>query len=321
MNNLLRAAWVLLVLLLACDGCQEPSAGRRDARNTSSDRERSGGVEPAELPPPIVDEAHQRYLLSLAGRVDVMNRFRSTVRIRTELSDRDARRCGGAVIAPRLVLTAGHCVCQPRKSVSEPGTAQSLIDGSSCMKSVFVEARLYEPDERYAEWENTESRWDTLSGTVRPHPELRVLLDEQGRVTSSQGDLAVVVLERPFDFKEALPPFPLAEEELQPGETVIIVGAGYDEVARTDDGQRRFSRNKVTEPLPSGGGSMRIEQPGGHYYRGDSGGPCLREDSRGYSLVGISSRNLGEGAALTSTHGYRDWLREMIADSEALSRN
>jgi hypothetical protein len=57
---------------------------------------------------------------------------------------------------------------------------------------------------------------------------------------------------------------------------------------------------------------MRIEQPGGHHYKGDSGGPCLREGSGGAVLVGISSRNLGEGEAITSTYEYRDWLLDEI---------
>jgi hypothetical protein len=127
---------------------------------------------------------------------------------------------------------------------------------------------------------------------------------------SSRADLALIVLEEPVD--KEFRPIPLADEDVQLNESVIIVGSGYDETARAYDGERRFSLNKVTEVLPSGGGRMRILQPGGHHYRGDSGGPCLREGPAGAVLVGVSSRNLGEGEAMTSTYGYRDWLRGEI---------
>jgi hypothetical protein len=104
----------------------------------------------------------------------------------------------------------------------------------------------------------------------------------------------------------------LADEEVHLNEVITIVGSGYDEEARYYDGERHFSRNKVTQVLSSGGGRMRIEQPGGHHYRGESGGPCLRETARGLEIVGISSRNLGEGEAVTSTYGFRAWVRGEI---------
>jgi len=64
---------------------------------------------------------------------------------------------------------------------------------------------------------------------------------------------------------------------------------------------------------------MRIEQPEGHHYRGDSGGPCLREGPEDPLLVGISSRNLGDGEAITSIHGYRAWLQGEIRRAEELA--
>jgi hypothetical protein len=311
----LEVAMMTLVLFVAFDGCQEHLVRRQGTRPPAPDKERSGGVGAVELHKPLDEEARGDYLLTLAGSVDLLNRYRSTVRIRLELNDPENRGCTGAVIAPRLVLTAGHCVCHPQRSVSEPGTtARTRIDGSACSKSVILEARIYEKDDRFNGEEDVPSRWDTLSGTVRPHPEMNVLLDEHGQVASSHGDLALIFLERPFD--EDMPPFPLAEEALQPGENIIIVGSGYDELARQHDVQRRFSRNKVTEVLPAGGGRMRIEQPYGHHYRGDSGGPCLRETRKGAMLVGVSARLLGEGEAVTSIHGYLDWLREGLRDSE-----
>lgn len=159
------------------------------------------------------------------------------------------------------------------------------------------------------------SRGRYQPGAVRPHPELKVLLDAQGLVMSSHADLALVVLEHAAE--PPYRPFPLATTAVQLQESITLVGSGYDETAHAYDGERRFSRNKVTAVLPSGSGNMRIEQPEGHHYRGDSGGPCLREGPEGPMLVGISSRNLGGGETFTSIHEYRAWLQDEIRLAEA----
>lgn len=142
---------------------------------------------------------------------------------------------------------------------------------------------------------------------MRPHPELNVALDDQGRVISSHADLALIVLNHAVD--PEFQPLAVSDKEIALNEVLTIVGAGYDENAEAYDGERRTSQNKVVEVLPAGGGLMRIEQPGGHHYRGDSGGPCVREGAQGDELVAISGRNLGEGGTIISTYGYRQWLR------------
>jgi hypothetical protein len=197
---------------------------------------------------------------------------------------------------------------------SETAGMLTVLDGSGCAKTARVTTSVYEP--RSALGDDTSSFRNSHVGTVVPHPELRVVLNAGQELVSSNADLALIVLDEPLDKQFA--PLPVSDRELQPNESLVIVGSGYDELARLYDGERRSSRNQVREPLPSGGGRMRIEQPGGHHYRGDSGGPCLREGLEGTELVGISSRNLGEGEAITSTYGYRDWLREELQRVEAL---
>jgi hypothetical protein len=105
---------------------------------------------------------------------------------------------------------------------------------------------------------------------------------------------------------------PLAKEAVRLGEAVIIVGHGYDEVDGIFGWERRFSLNQVSRLAMAEDERILIQQPGGHRYRQDSGGPCLRQGTKEPELVGISSRWLGEGAAFTSIHGYQDWLREEI---------
>jgi hypothetical protein len=115
-------------------------------------------------------------------------------------------------------------------------------------------------------------------GAVHPHPAFRVLLNDQGEVVSSVADLALIHLEGPV--AEAISPVSMAGAEVQP-------------------------------PV-AGDSRFLVRQPSGHTYKGDSGGPCLREASGQSLLVGISSRNLGRGAACMSIHDYREWVRSEL---------
>jgi hypothetical protein len=269
-------------------------------------------MEAADLQPGItVDMPLETHLLPLSGNVDTANRYLSAVQVFVELGDQSKEICSGAIISRRLVLTAGHCVC-PRRTLSRPEGAQTLIDSSGCAKTASVKTLVYRPSEGKGKPASSYGAYQP--GTVRPHPELRILLDEQGQVVSSHADLALILLDEPVD--PEFHPIPLADREAQLGESIVILGSGYDETARVHDGERRFSMNKIIEALPSSGGRMRILQPEGHHYREDSGGPCLREGAGRTVLVGISSRNLGEGEAITSIHGYLDWLHAEIQRAE-----
>jgi hypothetical protein len=237
--------------------------------------------------------------LLLAGKLDKENRYASAVVVYAQVNDQQ-KRCSGVLVDRHAVLTAGHCVCALPSA--------SLIDNSNCAQSAHIKTFLYTPVEDLEETANSSSQ--LYSGVVHPHPALRVLLNDQGEVVSSVADLALIHLTSPVE--KAIHPLSMADKEVQLSETLIITGQAYDEVFDRYDENRRFSRNTATRLPMAGDSRILIRQPSGHPYKGDSGGPCLRE-SLGHSLlVGISSRNLGKGAACTSIHAYQDWVRSEL---------
>ncbi len=250
-------------------------------------------------------------LMKLAGEVDGENRYRQAVMVTVLSGGEGVRSCSGTAISRHVVLTAGHCVCTKRQLAPTESGAQAFVDASACFDEAEVTTLVYtsRPEPGWTLWD---SQGTSHGGRVQPHPALRIVLDEEGRVSASRADLALIFLSRPLGF----PGLPLGDEDVRVGESITIVGYGYDEDADVSGSERRFNTNKVTRLMTPEDERVLIQQPGDHRYRQDSGGPCLRQGVKGPSLVGISSRWLGEGAAFTSIHGYKDWLREAIRRAE-----
>jgi hypothetical protein len=294
----------------SCDGCKER------VPTQSSEGPVRGALEAVRhLPEPeslLLDDRR----VALAGEIDDGNRYLAAVRVIARAGEQTVMMCSGAALSRHVVLTAGHCVCPLRHGTPDASQGPALIDGSSCVTSAEVEVTLYEPPSKVKGSMGASSTAASL-GTVRPHPELKVMVDGEHHVKASHADLALIVLSEPLE----APGLPLSNVDVRMSDTILIVGHGYDEVSNVYGLERRSSMNTVTRLATPEDERVLILQPGGHRYRQDSGGPCLRQGAHGPELVGIASRWLGEGAAFTSTYAYRRWLRDEVRHAEEAAQS
>jgi len=199
--------------------------------------------------------------------------------------------CTGTLIAPDVVLTAGHCIgIEPIYVVTH---ADSLEPG--------------------APGENIEVKW------ARAYP------DWEDRF-----DVGVIMLQRMARTKpRAIATACLANERLGAGAPVTIVGYGLIAPDASDANTRlHVARIPVTDPYcEHAPGCSRTAWPKGEFAAGgrgtdacygDSGGPAYLETPSGFALAGVVSRALnipglpcGNGGIYTRADKVVAWIQSV----------
>jgi hypothetical protein len=234
--------------------------------------------------------------------------------------------CSGVLIAKDLVLTAGHCLCsQPMHNA-----VNKALNRADCATRALVKQYVRQ-EERSSDGdiERTITTYPKVQGVAFLPEEFRVDLDEQGQVRSIFPDLAVIRLEHPVNIKlDHEPP----DRELRTNDRITVVGFGSISV----DGQkasriRHFGRSTLTgirlleyKPKPT----PDEQTPVGEIYRdyeanaerGDSGGPCFREEPGHRRLVGIvlhKRRSTGVKTTCLDLFRSKDLLEKLIQQARA----
>jgi hypothetical protein len=308
-----RASFALLSCLLAvfqgCSGCMTPFRGQPE--KTAAAPPLDAGA-PDEWDHPFGVNAYiPMVYFRVEGEPEAHNLYPSAVKVVPGVPDFEAglRSCSGVIVAPRVILTAAHSVCRQRPA-DVLGEARGLrVDGASCIETASVEVFFYQyhPQALQGITRTTSARFQ---GKVRPHPELDIQLDAEGRVLLGHADLALVVLDTPVP--PGFTPVRLSSIGVTAQDNLVTVGFGHDESRGWLDSTRLINLRKAVAAVDAPWGRFQFEQDRQPFFRGDSGGPCFRQSHRGPELVGISTTGLGLQPTLTALLPYREWLLQEI---------
>lgn len=295
-----RLLWSLLLmaLVMSCDRCSGDRASSQQARPTP---ETSAHTAPTEAPLEEVSledveifPVDERMFIR-EGLEDVTNRYSFAVMLTAKILEGEFRKCSGAVIAPRAVLTAAHCVCVRRKTLAPRPEL-------TCAERATVTTASYNSSKEVID-NLVGGRYEDHEGAVRVHPGFKGLSHLQEPGTDSP-DLAIVILDR--SVASWVRPVRLANDVPKPGESITLVGYGQDETSDLTFAFRRFGKKKFVT-LRHGQGIL--EQQGLVALSSEGGAACLSANNGETMLMGLISVYADEHPTFTPVSSYRDWIQ------------
>jgi hypothetical protein len=216
--------------------------------------------------------------------------------------------CSGTLVSPALVVTAAHCAVVEDTEArtvfpADPGSlwvAAGHLTSKSATQSNIRRVVHVEVHEDYDH--------DFIMGRSRAGA-------GQGGI-GSPNDIAILVLQRPFD---DVTPAPLLTRERQAelvrhGDVAFVAGYGMHDVEDRESGELYISDAVVDiigerELLTRRGDSL------GDSCYGDSGGPLYVPTDEGDFVVGLVSRgrsdverDCGDGGVYTMLSAHLDWV-------------
>lgn len=199
--------------------------------------------------------------------------------------------CSGTLVAPTVVVTAGHCV------------------GGGCASRVFVGTDVSRP---------RDGRAFKVAQRLS-HPGYRP--------PRAQDDIAVLILAEPV--RDVAPRRIAPASALTKARSVRVVGYGNtDNEGTVGYGIRRLVDVPMADPDPRFGADPKTEFVAGAPFldrdscSGDSGGPAYVQLRSGWALAGATSRSTatslrtcGDGGVYTTVAAFEDWLGPFIEAS------
>ncbi len=190
--------------------------------------------------------------------------------------------CTGTLIAPNVVLSAGHCVYSPSNGfnyVKNPELLQIL--GGATVGEVFYS---------YAEEVVKHPSYNGMWGT----------------------DLSMIKLETPIDVG-TLPPHKVRKTKAKKGDKGVIAGYGSstDYSDQTTAGTHRWGETTIL----SMGSNIQVGDPTG-LCSGDSGGPFFTEEDGDWVVTGVASWvaagcSATSGSMTVNVVTYRGWINKV----------